>query len=158
MFFTVFPWQLPNLFWVITRPFFLMSKASITSSIISPKHSQHLMPLHLQHCFFSTFFITISPHAIPCFLVVKCSPHPFFKTTGLRISFAWTRRCGLFESWSENFIAVIVLCVWWKQMSDWSPRWPCFEFADGVVLCSTMTWPTDESSRFKQQNPDPSVS
>ena len=30
------------------------------------------------------------------------------KTTGLRISFTWTRRCRLFESWSGIFIAVIV--------------------------------------------------
>ena len=34
--------------------------------------SNPLCPLHLQHCFFSTSFTTISPHAIPCFLVCKC--------------------------------------------------------------------------------------
>ena len=44
MFFTIFPWQLPNFSWVITRSFFPMSKASITSSIFPPKHFQHLMP------------------------------------------------------------------------------------------------------------------
>ena len=31
----LFKWQLPNSFWLITRPFFPMSKASITSSIFS---------------------------------------------------------------------------------------------------------------------------
>ena len=34
--------------------------------------SNPLCPLHLQHCFFSTSFTTISPHAIPGFLVCKC--------------------------------------------------------------------------------------
>ena len=34
--------------------------------------SNPLRPLHLQHWFFSTLFTTISPHAIPYFLVCKC--------------------------------------------------------------------------------------
>ena len=34
--------------------------------------SNPLCPLHFQHCFFSTSSTTISPHAIPCFVVFKC--------------------------------------------------------------------------------------
>ena len=82
--------------------FFLWARHPLQVALSPLNIPSTLCPLHLQHCFFSTFSMTISPHAIPCFLVDKCPPHPFFKTTGLRISFAWTRRCGLFESWSEN--------------------------------------------------------
>ncbi len=39
-----------------------------------------ICPLHLQHCFFSTSSTTISPHTIPCFLVVKCTPPTFLHT------------------------------------------------------------------------------
>ncbi len=59
MFFTIFLWQLPNFFWVITRPFFPMSKAciaSITSNIISPKHFQHLTPSTFPTLFLLNFF------------------------------------------------------------------------------------------------------
>lgn len=42
---------------------------------LSPvKISNALCPLPLWHCFFSISSTTISPHAIPCFLVVKCPP------------------------------------------------------------------------------------
>ena len=34
----LFPRQLPNFFWIIVCPLFSMSKASITSSILSPRH------------------------------------------------------------------------------------------------------------------------
>ena len=80
IFLTIFPWQLHNFFWVITRPFYPMSKASITSSIISPKYFQHFMhgSLHLQHCLFSTSSTAIAPpHSIPCFLVVNVPPTHF---------------------------------------------------------------------------------
>ena len=40
--------------------------------------SNPLCPLHFQHCFFSTSSTTISPHAIPCFVVFKCFPQLLF--------------------------------------------------------------------------------
>ena len=40
--------------------------------------SNPLCPLHFQHCFFSTSSTTISPHAIPCFVVFKCFPPLLF--------------------------------------------------------------------------------
>ncbi len=44
MCFTIIPWQLPSFLRGIICPFLPVSKASIISSIISPKHFQDLMP------------------------------------------------------------------------------------------------------------------
>lgn len=43
-------------------------------ALSSLKISNALCHLPLWHCFFSISSTTISPHAIPCFLVVKCPP------------------------------------------------------------------------------------
>ncbi len=49
---------------------------------LSPRNISNLLCLlRLQYCFFSTSSVTISPHAIPCVLVCKCSsPMTFFDT------------------------------------------------------------------------------
>ena len=69
----IFQRQLPNFFCIIYYLPFFSCKASTTSSILSPKHFQHLMPSYavysykLQHCFFSTSSTTSSSLPILCF-------------------------------------------------------------------------------------------
>ena len=69
----IFQRQLPNFFCIIYHLPIFSCKASTTSSILSPKHFQHLMPSYavysykLQHCFFSTSSTTSSSLPILCF-------------------------------------------------------------------------------------------
>ncbi len=75
MFFNIFPWQLPNFSGLLPAHFFLRARHPLQVALSTLNMSNTLCLLHLQHCFFSTSSTTISPHAIPCFLVVKCPPH-----------------------------------------------------------------------------------
>ncbi len=54
---------------------FLRTRHPLQIALSPLKISNALCPLPLWHCFFSTDSTTISSHAIPWFLVVKCPPH-----------------------------------------------------------------------------------
>ena len=69
--------SLTNVCGLLPAHFFLWARHPLQVALSPLNISNTLCPLHFQHCF-STSSTTISPHAIPCFLVVKCPPHPLF--------------------------------------------------------------------------------
>ena len=63
--------------------FSLWARQPLHVALFPLNMSNPLCPLHLQHCFFPTSSTTISPHAIPCFVVLKCFPLITFLDTAL---------------------------------------------------------------------------
>ncbi len=60
MFFPIFPWHLPDFLQSIAFPFFSMSKASTTSSILPTEHFQHLVLRTFTTLFLNFFYHNVS--------------------------------------------------------------------------------------------------